>query len=172
MLASKMQQVQLRHPRPGAPSLRHERFLVPLPGHLVAVCRGGEGGDAPAGSGDGIPPHPSHPGVPLPPPRCHGAGAIPRPWAHVEGPQVLCQGLRGGVWPGRGVVSRGEWSNLHLQVFRSIPLHQRRGECSTVRGLDTLHGLESGVTVRMRGMAGGHIQINTTAARNIKRRRQ
>ncbi|KAI9540730.1 hypothetical protein NQZ68_038042 [Dissostichus eleginoides] len=51
-----------------APSLRHERLLVPLPGHLVAVCRGGEGGDAPAGSGDGIPPHPSHPGVPLPPP--------------------------------------------------------------------------------------------------------
>lgn len=132
---SEMQQVQLRHPRPGAPSLCHERLFFPLPDHLVAVRRGGEGGNAPARPGDELPPHPPHPGVSLPPPGCHGAGALPGQRAHVESPRVFCQRLRGDVWPGRGGVAR-RGSNLHLQVFKSFPLYQRRGDLSSFIALE------------------------------------
>lgn len=94
----------------------------------MAVCGGGERGDATAGPGDGVPLHASHPGVPLAAPGRHGAGALPRPRAHMENPGLLCPGLRRGVRRGGGVASPGEWSDLYLQVLGRVPVRQRGGE--------------------------------------------
>lgn len=94
----------------------------------MAVCGGGEGGDAAARPGDGVPLHASDPGVPLAAAGRHGAGALPRPRAHMEDPRLLCPGLRGGVRRGGGVASPGEWSDLYLQVLRGVPVRQRGGE--------------------------------------------
>lgn len=126
----KVRQVQLSRARPGAPSLGHERLVFPLPGHLVAVGGGGEGGDAPAGPGDRVPLHPPHPGVPLTSAGRHAAGTLPGPRDHLEDPGIFRPGLPGGVRCGRGLPGGGERSHLHFQVLWRLPVHERGGECS------------------------------------------
>lgn len=128
----KVRQVQLGRAGPGAPSLGHERLVLPLPGHLVAVGGGGEGGDAPARPGDRVPLHPPHPGVPLPTASRHAAGALPGPRAHLEDPWIFRPRLPGGVRRGRGLAGSGERSHLHFQVLGRVPVHERGGECNTV----------------------------------------